>query len=151
MLELNLLNFVERLQIKQENGISYVKDPIRKKNLVLLPEELVRQCTIQYLLQELSYPVGKIQLEKGIKVNSTFRRYDIVVYDKHFKPFLLIECKSHKVNLSQDTFDQIARYNLTMKAPYLLVTNGINSFCCKINHEDDNYEFCNNLPKYPSE
>lgn len=148
---MDLLSYIKDLQITNEGGTSYIKDTIRKKKIILLPEELVRQCTIQYLIQEMSYPIGKIQIERQIQVNNTIRRYDIIVYDKQIQPFLLIECKSHKVNLSQDTFDQIARYNLTMKAPYLLVTNGMNSFCCNINHDQAEYYFCDKLPEFPTQ
>lgn len=150
MLDIDLFSYHKELTTVVKDGITFVKDPIRKKEIQLLPEELIRQCIIHYLIQEMSYPISFIQVERQIKINKTIRRFDIVVYDRLFNPMLLIECKSHKVDLNQETFDQIARYNLTINAPYLMVSNGPKSYACKIDFEAKDYQFISQLPDFPS-
>ena len=100
-----------------ENKIA-IFDEIRKKFILLTPEEWVRQHVVQYLLQDKNYPKSYINIEKLIKVNELNKRYDIVVYQPNGELFLLIECKAPEVKISQQTFDQIARYNLVLNAKY---------------------------------
>ncbi len=114
---------------------SYVFDPIRKKNVILTPEEMTRQLLIHYLIEEKKYRPALIQVEKAIEVNGFVRRYDLIVFNKSFKPFLLVECKSHKIKIKQATFDQITRYNLSLKVEYLLITNGMEHHGYQINYE----------------
>lgn len=149
MIDLNLHNFKDRLSTKKEKGIVYIQCAIRKKFLVFQPEELVRQLLIQYLIQN-GYPKEKIQVEKGFNVNGLYRRFDIIVYDKAINPYLLVECKSHTVELNQDTFDQIASYNFALKAPLLLVSNGVQTYCCKLDHESKKIDYLKFVPAYNS-
>lgn len=130
-----------------ENKIA-IFDEIRKKFFLLTPEEWVRQHVVQYLLQDKNYPKSYINIEKLIKVNELNKRYDIVVYQPNGELFLLIECKAPEVKISQQTFDQIARYNLVLNAKYLMVSNGLNHYFCKIDFENEKYVFLEELPNF---
>lgn len=123
-------------------------DPIRKKFLVLQPEEWVRQHVIQFLLQEKNCPLSLINAEKELKINGLSKRYDIVVYNPDGSIYLMVECKAPEVRISQDTFDQIARYNLELKAEYLMVTNGLRHYFCKMDYTQEKYRFIEDIPGY---
>jgi hypothetical protein len=129
-----------------ENKVA-IFDVIRKKFIQLTPEEWVRQHTIQYLLQEKNYPKSYLNVEKLIKINDLHKRYDIVVFQPDGTIFLLVECKAPEVKITQDTFDQIARYNLELKAQYLMVTNGLNHYFCRMDFEQEAYQFLKELPE----
>ena len=130
-----------------ENKIA-IFDEIRKKFILLIPEEWVRQHVVQYLIQDKNYPKSYINIEKLIKVNELNKRYDIVVYQPNGELFLLIECKAPEVKITQQTFDQIARYNLVLNAKYLMVSNGLNHYFCKIDFENEKYVFLEELPNF---
>ncbi len=130
-----------------ENNVA-IFDEIRKKFILLTPEEWVRQHTLHYLIQDKNYPKSHINVEKLIKINTLNKRYDIVVFQPNGEIFLLIECKAPEVAISQQTFDQIARYNLTLKAKYLMLTNGINHYFCQMDFENEKYIFLKELPEY---
>lgn len=130
-----------------ENKVS-IFDEIRKKFILLTPEEWVRQHVIQFLLQDKRYPKSYINVEKLIKINDLSKRYDGVVFQPNGEIFLLIECKAPEVPISQQTFDQIARYNLVLKAKYLMVTNGLNHYFCQMDFENEKYVFLKELPEY---
>ncbi len=130
-----------------ENKVA-IFDEIRKKFILLTPEEWVRQNTLQYLIQDNKYPKSYINVEKVIKINNLSKRYDIVVFQPNGDIFLLIECKAPEVPISQNTFDQIARYNLVLKAKYLMVTNGLNHYFCQMDFENEKYLFLKELPEY---
>ena len=123
-----------------------VFDPIRKKYYVWQPEEMVRQLLVQYLIQEVGYKKNRIHLERGIKVNGQAKRCDIIIYDEDTQPYLLIECKAPNISLDQKVLDQIAIYNLVFQVPFLLVSNGIQSFCCQMDYEHKSYSFLEKLP-----
>lgn len=148
MIDINLHEFQSFLKIKTKGDSKYIWDPIRKKYLVPQPEELVRQLLILYLTQKLDYPISRIQVEKSLKVLGQYRRYDIIVYDQNIEPYLLIECKSHKEPINQSVVDQVSRYNITLNAPYLLITNGVQSYCCSVNRDTKEVEFLNAIPSY---
>lgn len=130
-----------------ENKVA-IFDVIRKKFIILTPEEWVRQHTVQFLLEEKKYPKSYINVEKLIKVNDITKRYDIAVFRPNGNLFLLIECKAPEITISQDTFDQIARYNLKLKAEYLMVTNGLNHYFCQMDFENEKYVFLKDLPNF---
>ncbi len=130
-----------------ENKVS-IFDDIRKKFILLTPEEWVRQHTVQFLIQEKNYPKSYLNVEKLIKINDVTKRYDIVVFQSDGAVFLLIECKAPEVKITQETFDQIARYNLTLKAKYLMVTNGLNHYFCQMDFEKEHYIFLEELPNF---
>ncbi|MDX1362622.1 type I restriction enzyme HsdR N-terminal domain-containing protein [Arenibacter latericius] len=131
----------------RENKI-YIFDVIRKKFVVLQPEEWVRQHVVHYLLNEKNYPISHINVEKQLLVNNLKKRYDVVVFNPDGDILLLVECKAPKINISQDVFDQIARYNLQLNAKYLMVTNGQNHYYCKMNTKEEMYSFLKTIPHY---
>ncbi len=146
MQKLDFPTFTFRFK-NSENKVS-IFDEIRKKFIILTPEEWVRQHVIQTLIVEKSYPKSCINVEKLIKINNLNKRYDIIVYQINGDIFLLIECKAPSVSISQNTFDQIARYNLALKAKYLMVTNGLNHYFCKMDLENQKYVFQKDFPEY---
>ena len=133
-----------------ENKVS-IFDEIRKKFILLTPEEWVRQHVVQFLLQDKKYPKSYINVEKLIKINDLSKRYEGVVFQPNGEIFLLIECKAPEVPISQQTFDQIARYNLVLKARYLMVTNGLNHYFCQMDFENEKYVFLKELPEYSNQ
>mgnify|MGYP006049148935 FL=1 len=143
------LNFpVYSFRFKNSENKVAIFDEIRKKFILLTPEEWVRQHTVQFLLQDKKFPKSYINVEKLIKINDLSKRYDVVVFQPNGDIFLLIECKAPEVPISQNTFDQIARYNLVLKAKYLMVTNGLNHYFCQMDFENEKYVFLKELPEY---
>jgi hypothetical protein len=123
-------------------------DSIRKKFILLTPEEWVRQHVIEFLLNEKKYSKSLINVEKVVKVNGMNKRYDVIVFNSDGSIFLLIECKAPEVKIDQKTFDQIARYNLILNAQYLMVTNGLNHYFCEMDFENEKYTFLKELPEF---
>lgn len=148
MIELNLLAYKEALKTKQEDGQPFIFDPIRKKWLVLQPEEIVRQLVVHYLIEEKGYNKNRINVEKQVIFNKLQKRCDILVYGQDMSHFLLVECKAPRVNIDQATFKQIAIYNMTLRVDYLLVTNGRQTYCCKMDYEKESYEFIEEIPMF---
>lgn len=144
MQELNFPKYSFRFK-SSENKLS-VFDEIRKKFVLLTPEEWVRQHVVQFLLQHKNYPKPLINVEKVIKVNDLVKRYDLVVYNPDGSIFLLVECKAPNVKITQETFNQIARYNLVLKAEHLMVTNGLNHYFCQMDFKEQKYVFLEDLP-----
>ncbi|WP_100613081.1 type I restriction enzyme HsdR N-terminal domain-containing protein [Confluentibacter lentus] len=146
MQELNFPKFSFRFK-NSENKIS-IFDVIRKKFVVLQPEEWVRQHCVHYLINEKKYPISLINVEKELKINNLSKRYDIVVFNTDGSILIIIECKSPNVAINQATFDQIAKYNLTLNATYLMVTNGLNHYYCQMDFENERYNFLRDIPNY---
>jgi hypothetical protein len=143
------LNFpTYSFRLKNSENKTHIFDVVRKKFVVLQPEEWVRQHCIKYLIQEKNYPISLINVEKVVLINGLKKRYDIAVFDSNGSLVLVVECKAPKVKISQTTFDQIARYNLTLKAHYLMVTNGLNHYFCTMNYNNESFEFLKTLPDY---
>ncbi len=116
--------------------------------MVLQPEEWVRQHCVQYLIDEKKYPKSLINVEKELIVNDLKKRYDIVVFNPNGSIHLIVECKASKIEIDQNTFDQIARYNLVLNASYLMVTNGLNHYYCQMDFEQEHYNFLKDIPDY---
>ncbi|KFF15143.1 type I restriction enzyme HsdR N-terminal domain-containing protein [Flavobacterium hydatis] len=148
MQKLNFPSYIFRFK-NSENKVS-IFDEIRKKFIILTPEEWVRQHVVLFLMTEKKYPKSLINVEKVLKVNGLRKRYDIVVYNPDGTIYILVECKAPEVKISQATFDQIARYNMTMNAQYLMVTNGLSHYFCQMDFENEKYEFLRELPNYNS-
>lgn len=129
-----------------ENKVS-IFDKIRKKFILLTPEEWVRQHVVEFLIDEKKYPKSLINVEKIVKVSGMNKRYDVVVFNSDGSIFLLIECKAPEIKIDQKTFDQIARYNLILNAQYLMVTNGLNHYFCEMDFENEKYSFLKELPE----
>jgi predicted type IV restriction endonuclease len=146
MQKLNFPSYSFRFK-NSENKVA-IFDQTRKKFIILTPEEWVRQHTVQYLLQDKNYPKSYLNVEKLLKINDISKRYDIVVFQPNGTIFLLVECKAPEVNITQKTFDQIAQYNLTLKAQYLMVTNGLNHYFCQMDFENEKYIFLEELPPF---
>ncbi len=143
------LNFPQySFRFKNSENKPLVFDEIRKKFVVLTPEEWVRLHVVQFLLKEKNYPKSLINVEKQLKLNNTAKRYDIVVFNKDGSIFLIVECKAPSIEISQLTFDQIARYNLALEAQYLMVTNGLEHFYCQMDFENERYVFLEEIPNY---
>jgi hypothetical protein len=148
-LNLTPLNLPEySIKLKEEKGGHYIFDAIRKKYLQLQPEEWVRQNFLQFLIQEKKYPASLIEIEKGLKLNTLQKRADAIVNTTLGKPLVLIEFKAPKVKITQETFEQIARYNTVFKVPYLIVSNGLQHYCCSINFDANSFEFLEEIPAY---
>lgn len=147
-LEIDYRQFQPRLRLQKSGTATLVFDPIRKKQIVLTPEELLRQLVVLYLLENMQYPVNRIRVEIGIELHGMKRRCDVVVFDKNIQPWLLVECKSPKIQISQTTFQQVAAYNLQLQVPYLVVTNGLSTFCCAIDYETRDYRFLEGFPEW---
>ncbi len=146
MQDLNFPPFNYRLK-NTENKVS-IFDVIRKKFVILQPEEWVRQHCIHFLLNHKNYPKSLINVEKELRVNDLRKRYDIVVFNSKGDIHIVVECKAPSITINQDTFDQIARYNMALNATYLMVTNGINHYYCQMDFEKKQYTFLQNLPDY---
>ena len=148
LLEIDFTHYKNALKVRKNKDVLEIYDPVRRKYLVLQPEEMVRQLVVHYLRTEQNYPLSKIRVEMGLTINGLIKRCDILIYDGDFKPFLLVECKSAKIPIDQAVFDQIARYNLKFKVPYLMVTNGLATFCCQIDYDREGYHFLSEIPNF---
>ena len=146
MQDLNFPSYTLRLKNSENN--THIFDVIRKKFVLLQPEEWVRQHCIHFLTNEKKYPISLINVEKVVPINGINKRYDVVVYNPDGSIHLIIECKAPKVKISQSAFDQIARYNLALKASFLMVTNGLNHYFCTMDHNLGAYNFLKDLPSY---
>ena len=146
MQKLNFYSYSFRFK-NSENKVS-IFDEIRKKFIMLTPEEWVRQHVVHFLLEEKKYPKSHINVEKVLKVNGLRKRYDVVVYNPDGSIYILIECKAPEIKIAQATFDQIARYNMTLDAQFLMVTNGLDHYFCQMDFENEKYQFLAELPNY---
>lgn len=143
------LNFPDyTFRFKNSENKTLIFDDIRKKHIFLTPEEWVRQHVVQYLRNDKKYPVSHINVEKIIRLNGLIKRYDAVVFNPDGTIYLLVECKAPHIAITQNTFDQIARYNLNLKATYLMVTNGINHYFCQMDYQNGQYNFLHDIPDY---
>lgn len=133
---------------KNKENKRYIFDIIRKKEILLTPEEWVRQHCLRFLMEEKKYPIGLINVEKKIEIFGKQKRYDIVVYTKTGTVAVLVECKAPKIEINQGVFDQIARYNLSVDSTYLMVTNGLKHVYCQMDYQAQAYHFLQDLPPY---
>ena len=144
--QLNLPNII--LKTKLLEGTTQVFDVVRKKYFKLTPEEWVRQNFIHYLNIEKNYPMGLMGVEKMIKYNNLQTRADIILYNKEGNPTMIVECKAPNVQITQDSFNQIAKYNFKLKVQYLVLTNGIQHFCCQMNYKNNTNFFLKEVPAF---
>jgi hypothetical protein len=135
-------------KITDREGQLFLFDEIRKKEVVLTPEEWVRQHFIQYLIKEKGYPRSLIKLEGGMQLNKLAKRTDIVLYNNKGQKILLVECKAPAVKITQQVFDQVARYNWVHRVPLLAVTNGLQHYYCKIDFVAERFDFIPELENY---
>ena len=145
MLPLALLENLQ-LNIKTEENTRKVWDIVRKKWIVLTPEEYVRQALLHYFTNTMQYPVGLIAVEKQVMYGSLIKRYDIVVHNRQQQPWLLVECKAPEIAISQSTVQQLLQYHSQIPCPYWLLSNGIESHCARV--QGENIEWLGHLPEY---
>lgn len=143
--QLNLPPHAQRL--KQENGKDFIFCQVRKKFLVLTPEEWVRQNLISYLNQDLGYPLSLVKIEKQVKGGQRQKRADLIICNNQGQPNLLVECKAPTEKLDKETFFQLGRYNRFVNASLLLISNGLQHFCCEVT-EDNEFKFLDKIPTY---
>lgn len=151
----NEITFVVMAEVKEQGGFKFktdaegrmlIFDSIRNKFVVNTPEEWVRQNTVKYIHEELGYPKSLIALEKQFMLHKRTKRTDIMVHDLNGNPIILVECKRPSIRITQSTFDQAFRYNIVLKVPYLMLTNGEEVYCCHVDGEKVN--FINEFPNY---
>ena len=148
MLPLNLPSFPFKLQ--QQNGKNVIFDALRKKYVALTPEEWVRQHFIRFLTDYKGYPKGLLSNEVQLVLNGTKKRCDTVLFNKDLSARMIVEYKAPHIEITQAVFDQITRYNMVLKVDYLIVSNGINHYCCRIDYNTMSYTFLPEIPDYQS-
>lgn len=135
-------------RVRDLGGKKEIFDGIRKKFIALTAEEWVRQHFVSYLLTHKNVPASLIGIEVSLKMNRLQKRGDVVVYNRSGKPCMIVECKAPEIPITQDVFEQIARYNMTLNVNYLVVTNGLEHFVCFIDHEKSEYRFLKEIPDF---
>ena len=143
---LNLPTYLFRL--KEDRGKKYIFDEIRRRFVLLTPEEWVRQHVVNYLIKEKNYPRSLISIERGFSQNRNRQRYDLLIYNNLGNPLMIVECKAPGIEINQQVFDQAGRYNNRHKASYMLITNGMKHYCCLINIINRQYSFLVDIPDY---
>jgi hypothetical protein len=146
MKQLNLPTY--SFKMKSESDLEYIYDQFRKKYVRLTSEEWVRQNFAYYLMAEKSYPASRMMLEKSLKINKMSKRCDILVCNDNGFPIVMIECKSPDISIGQSTFEQVSVYNIAFHVEYLIITNGLQHFCCRVNFENRSVSFMNEIPDY---
>ena len=149
MIKLNLPSF--ECDLKNENGKVMIFDSIRKKYIVLTPEEWVRQHFLNYLIQYAKYPKTLIKVESGLTFNTLQKRSDIVVFDRTGSPWLLVECKSPQEKIDTNVLQQVSTYNASLTAPHIAVTNGLVHFVFRIDRDQHATTQLSDFPEYPRE
>lgn len=146
MLPLNLPSYPAKIQ--QRNGKNVIFDPLRKKYVALTPEEWVRQHFVHLLTEHKGYPKGLLANEIQLDLNGTKKRCDTVLFNKDLSARMIVEYKAPNVEITQAVFDQITRYNMVLKVEYLIVSNGLRHYCCRINYSTMQYTFLADIPAY---
>ena len=136
------------LKIVRRNDVLKVYDILRKDYFVLTEEEFVRQAFVAWMTIDLHYPPSVMANEIGIKLNNTYKRCDTVVFAPDGQPLMIIEYKSPSVNITQEVFNQVVRYNMALQAKYLVVSNGYTNYCCFVNYDNHSVEFLKSIPLY---
>ena len=145
-MDLNLPPYSFR--VKQQNARKLIFDSFRKRWVVLTPEEWVRQNFARYLTEIKHFPASLVAIERTLRFNQHDFRSDILLFSKSGDPLVVVECKAPEVKISQQVFDQIARYNLELRVNYLIVTNGLTHFCCRFDQSKLLYTFLSEIPDY---
>jgi len=147
MQKLNLPTY--NFNIKEsENNKDQIFDEVRRKFVALTPEEWVRQNFVKYLIEEKHYPKGLIAIEMTLNISNNKQRCDVVCFDKKAQPLIIIECKAPKVKITQEVFEQAARYNMNLHTSFLIMTNGMNHYCCKIDYTNKKVMYLKDIPNY---
>ena len=136
------------IKIAQEEGHQSIFDILRRKYVALAPEEWVRQHFVHYLIEHKGYPQSLMANEIQLAIGNKKLRCDSVLYDRSLKPRMIIEYKAPTVNITQKVFDQITIYNMLLHVDYLVVSNGIKHYCCRMDYENQKYLFLDDIPNY---
>ncbi len=148
-LQMPRLNLPEMpVKVRMEGDRKQIWDPTRKRFVVLSPEEWVRQHFVHYLIRKKRVPASLIAVEMGFKLNGMQKRSDLVIHTRMGVPWLIVECKASDVKINQAVFDQIARYNMALQVAYLVVTNGMEHYCCKMDHANESWNFIPDIPAF---
>jgi type I site-specific restriction endonuclease len=145
-MDLNLPQYTFR--IKEKLGKKLIFDGFRRRWVALTPEEWVRQNFARYLTEEKHFPASLVAIERSLRINQRDFRTDIVLFSKSGNPLVVVECKAPEVKISQQVFDQIARYNLDLRVSYLIITNGLAHYCCRFDQSQLSYTFLPEIPDY---
>lgn len=146
-MQLNLPEYGARVR-RLDDGALQIYDDLRRKFVALTPEEWVRQHFVHWLLDVKHYPASLTANEVGLRLNGTLRRCDTVVFGRDGLPAVVVEYKAPEIAITQRVFDQIARYNLVMRAGYLVVSNGLDHYCCRYYHATGRYAFVREVPAW---
>ena len=146
MTELNLPKY--SFKFKEIDNSNFIFDDFRRKYIKLTPEEWVRQNFIQYLISEKKYPKSLIAVEKEIMVNNLKKRFDAIIFNKKGDARVIIEFKAPNIKLKQDVFNQISIYNLNLRCDYLIVSNGLNHYCIKVDFNNNSFNFLDEIPSF---
>ena len=146
MLLLNLPEYDAKIIMR--DGKNVIFDPIRKKYVALTPEEWVRQNFVNFLIKYKEYPLSLMANEVLIKLNGTSKRCDTVLYNRDLSARMIVEYKAPHIEITQDVFNQITRYNIALKVDYLIVSNGMTHYCCKVDYETQSVSFLKDIPIY---
>ena len=146
MLPLNLPSYPAK--ILKRNGKNVIFDPLRQKYVALIPEEWVRQHFVHFLTDFKGYPKGLLANEIQLDLNGTKKRCDTVLFNKDLSARMIVEYKAPNIEITQAVFDQITRYNMVLKVEYLIVSNGIRHYCCRIDYNTLKYTFLPDIPSY---
>jgi hypothetical protein len=146
MKSLNLPNYTPK--ISKINGKQFIYDIIRRKNVALTPDEWVRQHFVNYLITEKNYPKERIANEVTVSLNGMSKRCDTVVYNQFLEPIVIVEYKAPSVPITQDVIEQITRYNICLRVSILIVTNGLEQYCFRIDYETLTYSYLKEMPGY---
>lgn len=145
---LTLPSYDHRIRLNPKNGLEEILCTQRRKYVRLTPEEWVRQHFVHYMIEQLGYPAGRVGVEIAIRVGQTEKRCDTVVYDEQGAPLMIVEYKASSVEITQKVFDQILRYNYALRTDYLVVSNGLQHYCVRLNRAANKFEFLPNIPRY---
>ena len=146
MVDLNIPE--QNIEIKSINSKNYIFDLIRKKHLVLTPEEWVRQNLVSYFINDLNYPKGLIKTESSLKYNNLKKRSDILIYNNDMTHYMIVECKSYKMKLNKSHLNQSAMYNKIYRSRYLMVSNGMEHIVCEYDWENETFKVRNSIPEF---
>jgi hypothetical protein len=146
MIHLNLPPFAAQLQ--ERSGKKLIFDMLRRKYVALTPEEWVRQHFVHFLIGQKGYPKGLLANEMELRLGEKRMRCDTVVYNQLLQPRMIIEYKAPTVTIQQKTFDQVSVYNLLLKVDYLVVSNGLQHYCCRMDYDHQRYEFLPDIPAF---
>lgn len=146
MTQLNLPPYEVRL--KEADGHQQIFDVLRRRYVALTPEEWVRQHFVHFLMEHKHYPKGLLGNEIELRIGEKRMRCDTVLYDKALQPQMIVEYKAPEIEITQRVFNQITAYNMILRVDYLIVSNGLQHYCCRMNKEQHRYEFLREIPDY---